>query len=111
MQQAAERNRQYKQIDCEHVERKQPDRFVQMPFIDVLYDGDLKLPRQKQKRQHGKNHQPDPAHIAACGSTKWRRQRGQRRPGHCLREDIGGAIKHDEGHVNSDRHERDQFHQ
>jgi hypothetical protein len=57
MQQATERQRQDKNIDQQQIERKEPDCPLEMRFIDILDHHDLKLARQKDNGQTGKQDQ------------------------------------------------------
>ena len=111
MQQAAERDRQYEQINGKHVKRKQPDRLVQVFFIDVLDHGDLKLARQEQEGQHRQYDEPDPAHVIARSPTEGRSQCGQLWLRHRLAKNVCRAVEHDESDVNAQGHERDQLDQ
>ncbi len=65
MQQAAERDRQHENVDRQHVEREQPDRLVEVLFVDVLDHRDLELARQEHDRHHREDSEPDPARVAA----------------------------------------------
>ena len=50
--QPGKRDRQHEDIDRQQVEREQPDRLVEMPFVDVFDDRDLELARQEHDGEH-----------------------------------------------------------
>ena len=60
VQQAPQRDRQHKQVDQQHVQRKHPQRPAQVRLAHVLDHHDLKLPGQHQDREHGQQGQRKP---------------------------------------------------
>ncbi len=62
-QHAAERDRQYKKIDGQKIEREKPDRFIEMLFIDVFHHRYLELAGQKDNGQHGNKQINTPVRV------------------------------------------------
>ncbi len=108
---AAERDRQYEDVDREHVDGEQPDRLLQMVFIDVLDHRDLKLARQEHDREHGQDRQPDPARIASRNTLERSEHGRELRFGGRAREHVPEAVVDPEGHERADREEREQLHE
>ena len=110
-QQPAERDRQDEDVDREHVQRKQPDRLVEMLLVDVLDHGDLELPRQEHDRHHRQDREPCPVRVAAGNAFERRHHRPQlglsRRP----REEVAEAVVDAEGDESADGEKREELHQ
>ncbi len=107
LQQAAEGDGQHEDVDGEEVERKQPDRLLEVRFVDILHHGDLKLPRQADDGDHGERGQREPGAVAA-GRVQGEEARhlGPRRR---LGEDVGEAVVKLEGDENAHREEGQQL--
>ena len=100
-------NGQHEDVDGEKVEREQPDRLLDMGFVDVLDDRDLKLPRQADDGDHGQRGEREPGAVAAGGVQG--EQPGHLRACRRLGENIGEAVVELEGDEDADREEGEQL--
>ena len=107
-QQSAQCDRQHEQIDRQQIQRKQPDGFVQMPFVDVFHHRDLKLARQKQYRKHRQQRKGCPRRVGAR-FTVHRHQCVQLRIFACTMKNIRKAVIHAVGYEYAHGQERDEF--
>ena len=98
-------------VDREHVDRKQPDRLLQVLFVDVLDHRDLELARQEHDGEHRQDRQPHPARVAAGDALERGEQRRELRCRRGAREDVAEAVVDPEGHEGADREKREQLHE
>ena len=109
-QQAAECDRQHEDVDRKHINRKQPDRLIEVLLVEVLDHRDLKLARQEHDGHHGENREPDPVRIAAGDAFKRSQHRAEFRLGRRASEQVAEAIVDAEGHEHAYGEKREQLH-
>ena len=108
-QQATQRNRQHKQVDQQQVERKSPDRALEVSLVHVLDHHHLELARQEDHRQHRQQHQRKPLLVGKTRRLPQPEQRAQRRHGLGAGKQIGRAVKQAPGDVHPHRQKRQQL--
>jgi hypothetical protein len=106
MQQAAQGQRQYENVDQQQIKRKEPDRPFDVGLIHVFDHDDLKLAGQENNRQPGEQNQRSPGTGAPGIEFK---ESAKISFGSSPLEQIAQAAEQAIGHKNADRHEGNQL--
>ena len=101
LHQPAERDRQHEDIDRKQIERKQPDRLVEMALVDVFHHRDLELARQEHDGEHRQKGQRGPARVIAAFAAE-HGQGIELRHGGRAAKDVVEAVVDAEGHEQAD---------
>ena len=109
IQQAAQGNRQHKQVDGQQVQGKHPHRPAQVALAHVFHHHHLKLARQKNHRKHGQQRQRKPLRPGKATALLQPQQRRQFGHGPGAGKQIGKTVKQAVHHEQAHRQKRHQL--
>ena len=109
IQQAAQSNRQHKQIDGQQVQRKHPDGAAQVALAHVFHHHHLELARQKDHRKHRQQRQGKPLGPGKVAALLQAQQLGQLGHGVRARKEIGQPIEQTINHKQAHRQKSNEL--